>query len=176
MWVSCWSRMLSSGRRRTPLLLQISGRQSFTLFSHSVNTAKTFQQHWMKYLLNFLKKMFNSILNDCCLLKLPPSSLMKVFMVKKKPVTHPRKPSIDNPSSSDTEYKLEETNPLAVNMNESEMNEVAFIKRTTGTKHVCSPELNQPVCHPYEGLAGYEAGSRSGGLCSQLKCPPHPHL
>lgn len=57
-------------------------------------------------------------------------------MYGKKPVTHPQRPSKDNPSSSDTECKLEETNPLAVNMNESEMNEVVFTKRTTGTKHV----------------------------------------
>lgn len=57
-------------------------------------------------------------------------------MYGKKPLSHPQRPSKDNPSSSDTEYKLEETNPLAVNTNESEMNEVAFTKCTTGTKHV----------------------------------------
>lgn len=41
-WMSCCSRLLLSASRGTPLLCQISARHSFTLFSHSVSTAKTF--------------------------------------------------------------------------------------------------------------------------------------
>ncbi len=105
MWMSSRCRPLSSGRRRAPVIFQISARQSLTFFSHSVNTATT-----------------SYIWTDVI--------AIQAHEWTTRTWTHLQRQSSDNPASPHIKCKPEETNLSAANTPEEKKKMDLFIKES----------------------------------------------
>ena len=153
MSTSCRCRLPSSGRRRAAVIFQRSGWHSFTLFSHSVNTAITCN-------------IWTGDINQ------------STTWTNTLDITHLRTPSGDSPASLHTAHKPEEASLQAVNMSEKKRKDGFGNESRNKREHNLQAnfQADLPVWHHRVNWVKCEVDSRSGGPCSQPVGPLRPSL